>query len=29
MDDYYEQKFNETNNMMIGLYGGDTFQIIL
>ena len=26
MDDYYEQKFNETNNMMIGLYGGDTFE---
>ena len=26
MDDYYEQKFNETNNMMIGIYGGETFE---
>ena len=26
MDKYYEEKFNDTNNMMIGLYGGDTFE---
>jgi len=26
MDKYYEDKFNDTNNMMIGLYGGDTFE---
>ena len=26
MDDYYEDKFNSTNNMMIGSYGGITFD---
>jgi len=26
MDDYYEDKFNSTNNMMIGTYGGITFD---
>tara|TARA_B100001057_G_C22513671_1_gene818969 strand:- start:19 stop:795 length:777 start_codon:yes stop_codon:yes gene_type:complete len=26
MDKYYEDRFNKTNNMMIGLYGGDTFD---
>ena len=26
MEKYYEDKFNETNNMMVGLYGGDTFE---
>jgi|TARA_Y100000389_G_C17450070_1_gene514178 serine/threonine protein kinase len=26
MDKYYEERFNKTNNMMIGLYGGDTFD---
>jgi len=26
MDEYYEDKFNETNNMMIGTYGGETFE---
>ena len=26
MEKYYEGKFNETNNMMVGMYGGDTFE---
>ena len=26
MDKYYEDEFNKTNNMMIGKYGGDTFE---
>ncbi len=26
MDKYYEERFNNTNNMMIGVYGGDTFD---
>ena len=26
MDKHYEDEFNKTNNMMIGLYGGDTFE---
>ena len=26
MEKYYEDKFNETNNMMVGMYGGDTFE---
>ena len=26
MDEYYEDKFNDTNNMMIGEFGGQTFE---
>jgi hypothetical protein len=26
LDKYYEDKFNDTNNMMVGIYGGETFE---